>query len=66
MPRSSANSLNTTCTRDLRDHIARQRDRLMHMAALLGHVDYWQGLAGMRAPQCLAMPELSDKIRNPD
>lgn len=46
---------------DLRDHIARQRDRLMHMAALLGHVDYWQGLAECGRRNVWAMPELSDK-----
>ncbi|MBD5627121.1 MAG: DNA mismatch repair protein MutS [Desulfovibrio sp.] len=38
-------SLEYQMFQDLRAHVAAQRDRLVHMADLLAHLDYWQSLA---------------------
>ena len=44
---------------DLRQHMAQQRERISHMAQLIGHLDYWQSLAQVGRINSWCRPELT-------
>ena len=46
---------------DLRAHMAAQRDRLVHMADLLAHLDYWQCLAEVGRRNGWRRPTLTEE-----
>ena len=58
------NSLEYKLFQDLREHVAAQRQRILHMAELVAQLDYWQSLAhvarqnGWCRPALVATPTL--------
>lgn len=53
-------SLEYRMFQDLRAHIANQRERLVHMADLLAHLDYWQCLAEVGRRNAWRRPTLTE------
>ena len=53
-------SLEYKMFQDLREHMARQRERIVHMADLVAQLDYWQSLAQVGRQNNWCRPRLTD------
>lgn len=53
-------SLEYKMFQELRDHVARQRERIVHMADLIAQLDYWQSLAQVGRQNNWCRPRLTD------
>lgn len=53
-------NLELTMFQELREHVASLRERIVHMADLVGHIDYWQSLAQAGRLKRWCLPELND------
>ena len=56
----SRKSLEYSLYVELRSHMAAQRERLLHMADMLAHLDYWQSLAHVGRRNGWCRPRLDD------
>lgn len=53
-------SLEYRLFQDLREHMAKQRERIVHMADLVAQLDYWQSLAEVGRRNNWCRPQLTD------
>lgn len=53
-------SLEYKLFQDLREHMAKQRERIVHMADLVAQLDYWQSLAEVGRRNNWCRPQLTD------